>query len=725
MPQNVETEMLLITSDDYWGHAGDFDPAVNFYPYTFIITQSQYASMDDSDKGRFFPCALFYYAGETDNHGFQPRRIGCRVEDNDTVSMGRVMGINRQGDQEVRTYRLGTEQGYAIPGYASMSMLKGEGDSYEAIESAAEAGSLPVGGFDISGLIYNQEAVVDTINTVAGIETDDSAAENFSAEEATPFEYDGAEPEAYVARPEATPVGYDVDDNSAAVEDYFASEGYNFNHTVGDFAQDSAAGSGYGVPEYYGTNSMSPMAFEAEVMYGTDGSVVGQAVGNWDSTPFGYQAEGDEGPEVMWEQDEFVSVRDGSARDAIADEYLEMGEDYDDAEDYARRAAKKMSAEGLGDYTGPLTNGFGENSASVSDYGVPVWYGSAEEAYNGMGENSASISGQGVPQWYGSAEAERPMSLTNYTDEQLLSQFQMDHDWLIDNGFTSFHQIVSDGGPTDEEAFSHLQNMATTATVMGYRGKQRQEYLDMEKVLMDFYLAGAEKNAEELGPGVGMPAVDDGFYPNSYGEDSSTFGQGVPQWYGSAEQGYNDKMDESLGMRHRGSHSQSMKDRRDEAAAMDKKYGMKRKYDDVETMDSETASFGAMPSFTEDPAYLNRKTNDFERTDVTGAVMYRGRLMPCVRCGDKSRMIFGSRSDPMFVCESRECHNVLGIKNLTFDGMPPLQVNSAESVVKVQKSETKMAMAIGAAVLGALTAYTISRKVGGSDEPEEPEEPEE
>ena len=631
MPQNVETEMLLITSDDYWGHAGDFDPAVNFYPYTFIITQSQYASMDDSDKGRFFPCALFYYAGETDNHGFQPRRIGCRVEDDDTVSMGRVMGINRQGDQEVRTYRLGTEQGYAIPGYASMSMLKGEGDSYEAIESAAEAGSLPVGGFDISGLIYNQEAVVDTINTVAGIETDDSAAENFSAEEATPFEYDGAEPEAYVARPEATPVGYDVDDNSAAVEDYFASEGYNFNHTVGDFAQDSAAGSGYGVPEYYGTNSMSPMAFEAEVMYGTDGSVVGQAIGNWDSTPFGYQAEGDEGPEVMWEQDEFVSVRDGSARDAIADEYMDMGEDYDDAEDYARRAAKKMSAEGLGDYTGPLTNGFGENSASVSDYGVPVWYGSAEEAYNGMGENSASISGQGVPQWYGSAEelgvgvgmpavddgfypnsygedsstfgqgvpqwygsAESTTALTNMTDDELVSQFRTHQQWLMNNGFTSFHQIVPGDEEINEEALSHLENMAQIATALGYRGRQSPEYLDMSETLMSFYLPSqTQKNAE---------------------------------------QGYNDKMDESLGMRHRGSHSQSMKDRRDEASAMDKGHStMGRKYDDVMTMD-------------------------------------------------------------------------------------------AEPVVKVQKSETKMAMAIGAAVLGALTAYTLSRKVQGSDEPEEPEE---
>ena len=594
MPQNVETEMLLITSDDYWGHAGDFDAAVNFYPYTFIITQSQYASMDDSDKGRFFPCALFYYAGETDNHGFQPRRIGCRVEDDDTVSMGRVMGINRQGDQEVRTYRLGTEQGYAIPGYASMSMLKGEGDSYEAIESAAEAGTLPVGGFDISGLIYNQEAVVDTINTVAGIEADDSATMN--AEQATPFEYDGAEPEAYVARPEATPVGYDVDDNSAAVEDYFASEGYNFNHTVGDFTQDSAAGSGYGVPEYYGTNSMSPMAFEAEVMYGTDGSVVGQAIGNWDSTPFGYQAEGDEGPEVMWEQDEFVSVRDGSARDAIADEYMDMGEDYDDAEDYARRAAKKMSAEGLGDYTGPLTNGFGENSASVSDYGVPVWYGSAEEAYNGMGENSASISGQGVPQWYGSAETADSMS--------------------------------------DEEVIEILEEVETSE--FGAYQKYPVEQVRMAMSLVNSrpsLKAWAQKrySAEELGVGVGMPAVDDGFYPNSYGEDSSTFGQGVPQWYGSAEQGYDDKMDESLGMHHRGAHSQSMKDRRDEAAAMDKDHSMMgRKYDDVMTMD-------------------------------------------------------------------------------------------AEPVVKVQKSETKMAMAIGAAVLGALTAYTLSRKVGTSA-PEEPEE---
>lgn len=37
------------------------------------------------------------------------------------------------------------------------------------------------------------------------------------------------------------------------------------------------------------------------------------------------------------------------------------------------------------------------------------------------------------------------------------------------------------------------------------------------------------------------------------------------------KQGYNDRLDESLGMRHRGPHVQSLKDRRDESKAMEKK----------------------------------------------------------------------------------------------------------------------------------------------------------
>jgi len=40
------------------------------------------------------------------------------------------------------------------------------------------------------------------------------------------------------------------------------------------------------------------------------------------------------------------------------------------------------------------------------------------------------------------------------------------------------------------------------------------------------------------------------------------------------KQGYNARLDESLGGKHRGAHSQSLKDRRDESKAMSKKdYG--------------------------------------------------------------------------------------------------------------------------------------------------------
>ena len=49
-------------------------------------------------------------------------------------------------------------------------------------------------------------------------------------------------------------------------------------------------------------------------------------------------------------------------------------------------------------------------------------------------------------------------------------------------------------------------------------------------------------------------------------------------------QGYDDRMDESLGMSHRGSHSQSMRDRRDESAGRERSMG-RRKYSRVGTMD--------------------------------------------------------------------------------------------------------------------------------------------
>lgn len=95
-------------------------------------------------------------------------------------------------------------------------------------------------------------------------------------------------------------------------------------------------------------------------------------------------------------------------------------------------------------------------------------------------------------------------------------------------------------------------------------------------------------------------ATLEGYNPVDSVIASPPLGRGVSQDFGS-EQGYNDKMDESMGMRHRGKHSQSMKDRRDEASAMDKRHSkMGRKYDDVMTMDAEY-----------DSPYGTRQSTDF------------------------------------------------------------------------------------------------------------------
>ncbi len=179
-----------------------------------------------------------------------------------------------------------------------------------------------------------------------------------------------------------------------------------------------------------------------------------------------------------------------------------------------------------------------------------------------------------------------------------------------------------------------LRSNAHSKQPVGFRGLGDAK--DAEGVLLSNAIVQWEDGMGESSPsappldimwaeeGAGMPgAIDDGYYPNSYGEDSSTFGNGVPQWYGSAEgiaymheeaipnsyggdsaltsgrgvpqwygsaehdQGYDDRDDEALGMRHRGHHHQSLKDRRDESKGMTDALNPHHPYSDVSTMSAE------------------------------------------------------------------------------------------------------------------------------------------
>ena len=81
-------------------------------------------------------------------------------------------------------------------------------------------------------------------------------------------------------------------------------------------------------------------------------------------------------------------------------------------------------------------------------------------------------------------------------------------------------------------------------------------------------------------------------------------------------QGYNDRQDESIGMR-RGRKSQSMKSRRDEASGMDKRRG--RKYDDVGTMDKK---FNAIVSHRNKKGRFNG--NQSVHSNSTGKFLRQG-----------------------------------------------------------------------------------------------------
>ena len=99
------------------------------------------------------------------------------------------------------------------------------------------------------------------------------------------------------------------------------------------------------------------------------------------------------------------------------------------------------------------------------------------------------------------------------------------------------------------------------------------------------YLLGLRAKIDTM-----LKKFDDGgmVQPYDIQEGLISVGNNASYAHGGSTQGYDDKLDESLGMRHRGSHKQSHKDRRDESKGMEKGLG-RRAYQSVGTMDDNDA----------------------------------------------------------------------------------------------------------------------------------------
>jgi len=81
-------KMVYVSSDDYWGYAkSDFNTALNFYEYTWVVPKDLYNEMDEENQAQLYPCALFYVQGVTDNHNFLTLSVKVDSDDAKVVGM--------------------------------------------------------------------------------------------------------------------------------------------------------------------------------------------------------------------------------------------------------------------------------------------------------------------------------------------------------------------------------------------------------------------------------------------------------------------------------------------------------------------------------------------------------------------------------------------------------------------------------------------------------------
>jgi len=223
-----------------------------------------------------------------------------------------------------------------------------------------------------------------------------------------------------------------------------------------------------------------------------------------------------------------------------------------------------------------IPDSYGTNSALDSGQGVPVWYGSAEGG-SGKARNARQLVAMMEEQEDGKIVVD---SISNFVDNMTVNAQAMpiengnelDINFYGDNSMaTMIADKVSDGYEISTVVVAYesehhkgqgYDDEMDESLGMRHRGSHKQSMKDRRDEA-----SAMDKRHSKMGRK----------YDDVMAMDSEHH----------KGQGYDDEMDESLGMRHRGKHKQSFKDRRDEASAMDKKYGMMRKYDDVMAMDAE------------------------------------------------------------------------------------------------------------------------------------------
>jgi len=267
---------------------------------------------------------------------------------------------------------------------------------------------------------------------------------------------------------------------------------------------------------------------------------------------------------------ENVLFIDKTGEETIMDEFIDEGEDYEDAQEYARKAVKKMNAEGR-----------------KRRYGK-------RQRFDHIKGNSRYLARDAKGRWISN------VGVSGSIKQDLRSNAHS-------------KQPVGFRGLGDSDS-KHAEGMVLTDAIVQWEDG----------------FGTSSPSAPPVGIHFGAEAYTD-MYPQNSAEVDGMTGNGVPVAYGSGSSQY---------------------------------------VEPPVRMGAETDSFAAMPGgvYGDSSVY---KINEFERSDISGTVMYQGRIMPCMICGAGARMVFGSREDPFFVCDARDCLSKTG-------DMALLQVNTAE-----------------------------------------------
>ena len=239
------SKMLFVKSNDYWGYdASQFDDAVNFYRFTWVVPEAMYKTLDSDDQSSLNPCALFYVQGVTDNHNFLTLKI---AQDGDEAKVSGMQGTKRR----TRRYNIGSPAQYSVGSYALQEAPAGA-TSVEAIKEAVESGSTSEGSFNVSEFLTEAADIAAAVNMV----TEDKSAETFAAPAEVPSgsAYEPADPT--VANPATE--GYSESD-LVTMDEFSAMEytpeigGYPGLPVIPDSYGENSAGEGFGVPVWYGS----------------------------------------------------------------------------------------------------------------------------------------------------------------------------------------------------------------------------------------------------------------------------------------------------------------------------------------------------------------------------------------------------------------------------------------------------------------------------------------